>query len=114
MRQSFPGCLVADAKNRQYSFYRFYVPDATYFFFVCRVTIQQIGGWFAPIIKDLQSKGVNFQSVSLSSTSEDFGGLFEKYIDIANKIKNAAADDWKNLYRSDDYGFVACYYLDKP
>ena len=42
----YQGCLLADAKNRQYAFYRFHIPDALIWFYKdFHATIQQIGGW---------------------------------------------------------------------
>ena len=40
----YTGCPIADDKNRQWTFYRYHIPDPVYFKSGCRVTIQQIGG----------------------------------------------------------------------
>jgi hypothetical protein len=109
----YQGCLVADRKTGQYSFYRFHIPDAIWFQKDCRVTIQQIGGWFAPEVKALLQQGVPLQPISLYSNYK-FRGLFEKDINAEKELENATKEDWMNFYRSDNYAVTAYYYLDKP
>jgi len=108
----YQGCLVADAANRQYAFYRFHIPDAIYFYKDFKATIQQIGGYFAKDVKALQAKGVPLQPVSLGGKT--FTGLLEPGVDAVAAIASAGDQDWMNFYRSDDYTVTAYYYLDRP
>jgi hypothetical protein len=103
------GCLVADAPNHQYAFYRFHIPDAIWFYKDFRATLQQIGGWYAKDVQELQARGVALKPVSLYGT-KGFRGLYDQ----PSALKEADDRDWMNFYRSDDYAVTAYYYLDKP
>jgi Protein of unknown function (DUF2961) len=105
----YQGCLLAESGARKYAFYRFHVPDPIYFQYSCKVTIQQIGGWFRPDVLALQSAGVPLQMVSSSGVA-GFRGAF----DNKGSIKEGDAQDWVNFYRSDDYAATAYFYLDRP
>ena len=107
------GCLIANAARRQYAFYRWHVPDPIWFYNHCRVTLQQIGGWFAPTVKEMQAKGVPLQPVSISG-SAGFRGLRTDTTAAPALLEKAGAEDWVNFYRSDDYSVTAYYYLDRP
>jgi hypothetical protein len=100
----YQGCLVADAKNRQYAFYRFHIPDAIWFYQDFRATIQQIGGYYAKDVEALQAKGVPLRPVSV-----DGKGLLD-----GSFTGKANDNDWMNFYRSDDYAVTTYYYLDRP
>jgi Protein of unknown function (DUF2961) len=106
----YQGCLLAEAAARKYAFYRFHIPDPIYFQSACKVTIQQIGGFFRPDVLALQNKGVPMQLVSSSGVA-GFRGAFD---DHKNNIKEGDAQDWVNFYRSDDYAATAYFYLDRP
>lgn len=105
----YQGCLIADKAKKQYSFYRFHIPDAVYFQKDIRVTIQQLGGYFAPFVQDLFAKGVPLKMVSLGG-AKGFRGL----LDHPEAISGAEDRDWLNFYRSDDYAVTAYYYLNRP
>lgn len=107
----YQGCLLAESTARKYAFYRFHIPDPIYFQSACKVTIQQIGGFFRPDVLALQNKGVPLQIVSSSGVA-GFRGAF----DGRNKspITEGGAQDWVNFYRSDDYAATAYFYLDRP
>jgi len=108
----YSGCLVADdSVQKQYAFYRWHVPDAIYFEKECRVVIQQIGGYGAKEVRDMQARGVALKPISVGS-KKGFRGLFEPGQN--NALAEADADDWVNFYRSDDYAATAYYYLDTP
>jgi hypothetical protein len=107
----YQGCLIADSSRNQYAFYRFHIPDAIYFQRNCRVGMQQIGGFFAQTVKDLQLRGVPLKPVSLAGR-QGFRGLLEP--GQAGAINHADRDDWLNFYRSDDYAVTAYFYLDQP
>jgi hypothetical protein len=103
--------LVAESAAGKYAFYRFHIPDPIYFQSACKVTIQQIGGFFRPDVLALQNKGVPMQIVSSSGVS-GFRGAFD--IRDKSSIKEGDAKDWVNFYRSDDYAATAYFYLDRP
>ena len=107
----YQGCLLAESAAGKYAFYRFHIPDPIYFQTACKITIQQIGGFFRPDVLALQHKGVPMQLVSSSGVS-GFRGAF----DNGNKgnVTEGDAKDWVNFYRSDDYSATAYFYLDRP
>jgi len=107
----YQGCLVADGQKNQYAFYRWHIPDAIYFDKDCKVSIQQIGGYFADSVIALQARGVPLKPVSLAGPS-GFRGLFEPGQEGA--LSKAVHADWLNFYRSDDYAATAYFYLDRP
>lgn len=107
----YQGCLVADSPKNQYAFYRFHVPDAIYFDQDCKVSIQQIGGYFTSSVVDLQAHGVPLKPISLAG-KKGFRGLLEP--EHAGALAQATPDDWLNFYRSDDYAATAYFYLDTP
>ena len=109
----YQGCLVADGAHRQYAFYRWHIPDPIWFYKGCKVTLQQIGGYFAPVVKDLQAKGVPLQVISISG-EKGFFGLREDTTVAQALLNKAGTNDWLNFYRSDDYAVTAYYYLDRP
>ena len=52
--QRYQGCPLADAINKQWSFYRYHVPDPIYFQTQCKVTFQQIGGEGTDFVRRLK------------------------------------------------------------
>jgi hypothetical protein len=109
---SYQGCLVADGERNEYSFYRFHIPDAIWFYRDCRVTIQEIGGENATLVRELLTKGIALEPVSI-----DGGGNFRRLKDgkaSPDLVAKAPDNDWINFYRSDDYAVTAYYYLDRP
>jgi hypothetical protein len=107
----YQGCLLAESAARKYAFYRFHLPDPIYFQSACKVTIQQIGGWFRPDVLALQNKGVPLQIVSAAGVA-GFRGAFDDH--IKGSINEGDAQDWVDFYRSDDYAVTAYFYLDRP
>jgi hypothetical protein len=107
----YQGCLLAESAAGKYAFYRFHIPDPIYFQTACKVTMQQIGGFFRPDVLALQHKGVPMQLVSSSGVS-GFRGAFDN--GIKGSITAGDEKDWVNFYRSDDYSATAYFYLDRP
>ncbi len=108
----YTGCLVADAKNLQWAFYRYHIPDPVYFKQDCRVTIQQIGGNTKEEVIKLQKENVKLVPVTVHEAPVMIH-IYQRdsTINLEDpKLPNA----WTNFYRSDDYASVAYFYLDKP
>jgi hypothetical protein len=107
----YQGCPIADEKNRQWTFYRYHVPDPIYFQKQCRVALQQIGGENTDFVRKLQKKGAAIKPVSVSGVK--FHKLFE--MNPAPDItSDAFPKGWTNYYREDDISATAYFYLDKP
>lgn len=106
----FQGSLVVDAKNGQYGFYRYHIPDPVYFHKDLRVTIQQMGGASKKQVMELMNKGVPLKPVSL-----DYARQFIKLLELDSPVDLAKHDSppsaWTNVYRRDDYSAVALFYL---
>lgn len=108
----YQGCTVASDSLRQFSFYRWHIPDAIYFYKDIKVTLQQIGGWGKEQVKALYKKGAKLMPVTIDGPHG-----FTRLLDMtdAPAITDAAfADGWVNFYRIDDYSAVSYFYLDKP
>ena len=107
----YQGCLLA-GKNRQWSFYRFHVPDPVLFSTSCKVTLQQIGGSNYAEVLDLWQKKAPLIPISVFLTNE------ERHIRLLDEPMSLDDPDfpngWVNFYRQDDVSSVAYYYLDKP
>jgi hypothetical protein len=105
----YQGCLLAGGKDgRDYSFYRFHIPDEIYFYHDMRVTIQELGGFFAEKVRELHKKGVPLLPVTI-------GGIrLVGLPDSAKRVEMGGAREWMNFYRSDDYSATAYFYLDSP
>lgn len=107
----YQGCLVADEANRQWSFYRYHIPDPVYFKADCRVTIQLMGGDIMPNVREYVRKGAKLIPVTVSG--KNFVKLFE--MNPAPKLMDKDfPDGWTNFYRSDDVSATAYFYLDRP
>lgn len=110
----YSGCLVDDAPNKQWAFYRFHIPDPVFFSQDCRVTLQQIGGAFKkdvwPIQRDRKAKLIPVT----------IGGPYAKSNLLFNKDSVVSLNDpslpegWTNFYRSDDVSATAYFYLATP
>ncbi|MBI3831998.1 MAG: DUF2961 domain-containing protein [Planctomycetes bacterium] len=108
------GCTVSDKKNRQWSFYRFHIPDPVFFHEDCRVTIQEMGGAMKPKVMELIKSGAPLKPVTVSRGR--FKG-FDYLFDMPNAPafeSPAFQDNWVNFLRSDDYTATAYFYLDRP
>lgn len=108
----YAGCLVADEERKQWSFYRFHVPDAVFFGSQCKVALQQIGGSMKPDVLAMQKAGANLSPVTI-----DTGGKLVQLFKKGHVVKLDSAglpEGWVNFYRSDDVSATAYFYLDKP
>lgn len=108
----YQGCTVASDSLRQFSFYRWHVPDQVFFYSDIRITLQQIGGWGKEQVKALYNKGAKLVPITIDGPHG-----FTRLLDMPNapSISDPAfADGWVNFYRIDDYSAVSYFYLDKP
>jgi hypothetical protein len=112
-QRRYQGSLIADAKNGQYAFYRYHIPDPVYFHQNIRVTIQQMGGASKKEVVALLDKGVTIKPVSLDYDGK-FIKLFEQGEEVDIRDHEAPNDAWTNIYRQDDWSAVAFFYLDAP
>ena len=107
----YQGCLLS-GKNRQWSFYRFHVPDPVLFSKSCKVTFQQIGGSNFTKVLELSQNNAPLIPISVFLTNE------EKWIRLLDEPipldDPDFPDGWVNFYRQDDVSSVAYYYLDRP
>lgn len=109
---TYAGCLVADEKEQQWTFYRLHIPDPIFFHHDMRVTLQQIGGNDRPKVVALQQAGVKLTPVTMEAREKFYRFLGA---DSAVKLTDAGLPDgWVNFYRSDDVSATAYFYLDKP
>lgn len=107
----FQGCPIADEKNKQWTFYRYHVPDPLYFQTQCKVALQQIGGENTTFVRNLKKKGATLKPISVA------GEKFHKILEMnpVPDINDAAfPQGWTNYYREDDVSATAYFYLDKP
>ena len=109
----FQGCLVADATNRQYTFYRYHVPDPIYFDASIRVTLQQMGGASKREVVGMLDKGVEILPVSVD-TDDGFDMLLDKDPPVDVRKHPSWDSAWVNYFRRDDMSAVALFYLDRP
>ena len=109
--QWYQGCPVANDSTRQWSFYRFHIPDPIYFQQKLRATIQVLGGHSRDQVRRMLKEGTALIPVSVSH-DKGFVRLFEgnpPALDAAD-----FPDGWVNFYRQEDYCATAYFYLDKP
>lgn len=103
----YQGCLIAE-NNRQWSFYRYHIPDPVFFHNDINVTIQQMGGWSRDKVREIVRDGANLILVTS-------GPL--KLLEMDNPpniMDDEFPDSWTNFYRADDVCATAYFYLDKP
>jgi len=106
----YQGCMIADTAKRQYTFYRFHIPDAVYFNDNFRATIQELGGGTNAEVKAAIAKGAQLKPVTVAG---DKG--FARLLDHPQAITDSNfPNGWVNFYRIDDYSATAYFYLDKP
>jgi hypothetical protein len=110
----YQGAPIADKATREWTFYRFHIPDPIFFRSACRVTLQQMGG--APIaeVRQMLASGVALTPVTLDHGDRD---RFVKFLERDTPVRlddPALPDGWVNFYRQDDMSATAYYYLDRP
>jgi hypothetical protein len=109
---NYAGCTIADAPNRQWSFYRLHVPDPVFFAESCRVDLQQIGGEVKTNVLEMQRAGAPLIPVTIDAVGK-LSLLYEKG-KAADLSDSTLPDGWTNFYRSDDLSATAYFYLDTP
>ena len=110
----YQGAPIADKATRQWTFYRFHIPDPIYFASACRVTLQQMGGASKAEVQAMVASGVALTPVTLDYGDRD---RFVKFLerDTAARLDDPALPDgWVNFYRQDDVSATAYFYLDRP
>jgi hypothetical protein len=108
----YQGCPIADTTNKQWTFYRYHVPDPVYFNSDLRVIIQQIGGDFGDYMKKIAKAGAPLIPITVAA-EKDFIKLLE--MNPVPKLSDANfPKGWTNFYRLDNYSAIAYFYLDKP
>ncbi|MDA0196329.1 MAG: DUF2961 domain-containing protein [Bacteroidetes bacterium] len=109
---NFQGCSVADTENKQWSFYRYHIPDPIFFKTDIKVVIQQMGGSQLEEVTEMQKEGIPMLPVTINGSPKPLHIYNpEAPIDLATAELPAG---WTNYYRSDDVAAVAYFYLDKP
>jgi len=106
----YQGCMIADTGKRQYTFYRFHIPDAIYFNNNFKATIQEIGGGTNDEVKAIIAQGTPIKPVTVAGDKN-----FTRLLDHPQELNNPKfPKGWVNFYRIDDYSATAYFYLDKP
>ena len=109
----YTGAPVVDKAKKEYSFYRYHIPDPIYFHQNCKVSIQQMGGADRDLIRNIIKSGGKAKPVSVMTANGLIKLMDEKsYPDLFNE--KFPADDWVNFYRVDNYSATAYFYLDNP
>lgn len=108
----YTGCLVADAKDGQWAWYRYHIPDPVYFESACRVTLQQMGGGPPDKVWELQQKKVPLIPIAIYDKSGS--RLVYKKGSVTQIDRPASSDGWINFYRTDDVSATAYFYLNSP
>jgi Protein of unknown function (DUF2961) len=108
---TYQGCTIADEKNGLFTFYRFHIPDAVYFYKDFKATIQQIGGGPTDVVRALQQKGVLLKPVTVATDTAFIRLLDDPSLNLQDKN---FPQGWVNFYRVDDYSATSYFYLDKP
>lgn len=109
----YTGCLIADDSLKQWSFYRYHIPDPIFFSTDCRVTIQQMGGTFTEFVAGYQHKGLPVIPAAIDDSRGSMYGLYEKN-SVAKIDTTVFPKVWVNFYRKDDMSSVAYFYLNSP
>ena len=108
----YQGCPVADEKARQWTFYRYHIPDPVYFHSGIRVIIQQMGGDNTMNVKKMVKAGARLIPVTVSMPDQ-FVKLFD-LSPVPRIEEDTFPNGWTNFYRLDNYSATAYFYLDKP
>jgi hypothetical protein len=107
----YQGCPLADEKNKEWSFYRYHVPDPVFFQSQIKVTFQQIGGEMTDFVRRLKKNGAVLQPISVAENK------FHKLLEmnpVPDLMDPKFPQGWTNYYREDDVSATAYFYLDKP
>jgi hypothetical protein len=110
--QLYQGCPIADTAKKQYTFYRYHIPDPVYFSKDIKVVIQQMGGDMTNNVQRYFKAGAKLMPVTVATTKE-FYKLFEMN-PVPDLMDKNFPFGWTNFYRLDNYSATAYFYLDKP
>ncbi|MEP7259152.1 MAG: glycoside hydrolase family 172 protein, partial [Flavitalea sp.] len=108
---NYTGCLIADDKKKQWSFYRYHIPDPIFFRKHFRMTLQQIGS-----SERKTALALNLPpSLFIPTTIDDGkGNITHLFAERKPLNENPGKIDYALFYRSDDMCSTAYFYLDKP
>jgi len=108
----FQGCPIADPENKQWTFYRFHIPDPVYFKTDCMVTLQQIGGSQKADVLELQKQGVDLIPITIHQAPV-FTHIYQpgEIVDLSDPD---LPEGWVNFYRSDDVAAATYFYYERP
>lgn len=107
---NYTGCLVADDKNLQWTFYRYHVPDPIYFEKDCRMTLPQMGATIRAEALEVQRNGAPM----IITSSDDGKGNVRHLYKTGIVLEDSTVKDYLLFYRSDDVCATTYFYLDKP
>jgi len=111
----YNGNLIADTENKQWSFYRYHIPDPIYFSSDCRVTLQQMGGTSKENVLEMLQNGIDLAPVTINGPEDTLIHIYDKDSPVDLKDPDLPGGDaWTNFFRSDDVAAVAYFYLDNP
>lgn len=108
----YSGSLIVDNKKRQWTFYRYHVPDPVYFNQDIRVTLQQMGGSGKEDVIKMLEKGVEILPVTIHES-----GPIVRLLEMnpaPDLRRDSLPGGWTNFYRRDDVSAAAFFYLDRP
>lgn len=109
----YQGAPIVDKAKKQFSFYRYHIPDPIYFNTDCKITIQQMGGAGRDLIRGIAKAGGKVKPNSVMTPKGLVKLMEEPSFPDINDDK-FPADEWVNFYRVDNYSATAYFYLDKP
>jgi Protein of unknown function (DUF2961). len=109
----YQGCLSADQKKGEYSFYRYHIPDPIFFNKKCKAVMQVMGGGRKKDVIEALDRGALLIPVTVGNSK----GFLKKLLEmnpIPNINSQSFPDGWVNFFRSDDWSSVAFFYLNLP
>ena len=106
----YQGCTFASEGTREFSFYRFHIPDPIYFQKDIHVTWQQVGGGDYKLVKELVKNGSKLVPVTVDGKS--FTRLLDMH-PVPAISDTAFPEGWVNFYRTDDYSVTSYFYFEK-
>ena len=109
----YTGCLIADDSLKQWSFYRYHIPDPMFFGTDCKVALQQLGGTFTEIVAGYQHRDLPVIPAAIDNGSGRMINFYNR--DSTTRVDTIAfPKTWINFYRKDDVSAVAYFYLKSP
>ena len=107
----FSGCLIGGDSTRQWSFYRYHIPDPIFFQHSFMSSIQQIGGNSKDKVQSMLDRHLPLIPITVHKAPV-FIHLYKPNSTI-NLRDPSLPDGWVNFYRVDDVAAMAYFYLDK-